>query len=54
MSREQVSIGFNCRRISVNVHQSASDKLAYLGLSLIPVKERERLSGKVSNRAVFT
>ena len=57
MSREYVSTEFDGRRISVNVHQSASDKLAVvlftrlacLGLSLIPVKERERVSGKVSN-----
>ena len=44
--------------ISVIVHRSASDKLAVesfillacLGPSLIPVKERERVSGKVSNQ----
>ena len=58
MSREQVSTEFDCRRISVIVHRSASDKLAVvhssclcnLGLSLIPVKEREIVSGKVSNQ----
>ena len=57
MSMEYVSIEFNSRRISVIVHRSASDKLAVesftrlacLGPSLIPVKERERVSGKVSN-----
>ena len=46
------------RRISVIVHRSAGDKLAVesftrlacLGPSLIPVKERERVSGKVSNQ----
>ena len=49
MSREYVCTEFNCRGISV------SDKLAVdplvllvLGLSLFPVKERERVSGKVS------
>ena len=55
MSREQVSTEFDCRRISVIVHRSASDKLAVesftrlacFGPSLIPVKERERVSGKV-------
>ena len=48
MSREYVCTEFNCRGISV------SDKLAVdplvllvLGLSLFPVKERERVSGKV-------
>ena len=55
----QLLVQFDCRRISVNVHQSARDKLAVvhlvftrlacLGPSLIPVKERERVSGKVSN-----
>ena len=58
MSMEYVSIEFNSRRISVIVHRSASDKLAVesftrlacLGPSLIPVKERERVSGKVSNQ----
>ena len=52
MSREYVSTEFDCRRISVIVHRSASEKLAVvhsLGLSLIPVKEREIVSGKVSN-----
>ena len=42
----------------VGVHRSASDKLAVqsftllacLGPSLIPVKEKERVSGKVSNQ----
>ena len=41
-------------RQSVIVHRSASDKLACLaclGLSLIPVKERERVSGKVSTES---
>ena len=60
MSREKVSTEFDCRRISVVVHRSVSDKLAVvhssltrlscLGLSLIPVKERERVSGRVSNQ----
>ena len=54
MSREEVSTEFDDRRISVIVHRSASDKLAVesftLGPSLIPVKERERVSGKVSNQ----
>ena len=57
MSRELVSTEFDCRRISVIVHRSASDKLgvvhsspACLGLSLNPVKERKRVSGKVSNQ----
>ena len=30
MSREYVSTEFDCRRISVIVHQSASDKLAFV------------------------
>ena len=45
MSREYVSTEFNCRRISVIVHCSASDKLAFdspvllvCGQSLIPAK----------------
>ena len=58
MSREKVSTQFDGRRISVIVHRSASDKLAVesftrlacLGPCLIPVKERERVSGKVSNQ----
>ena len=59
MSRELVSTEFDDRRISVIVHRSASDKLAVesftyclacLGPSLIPVKERGRVSGKVSNQ----
>ena len=58
MSREYVSTKFDGRRISVIVHRSASFKLAVesftrltcLRLSLIPVKERERVSGKVSNQ----
>ena len=57
MSRE-VSTEFDGRRISLIVHRSASDKravesftlLACLGPSLIPVKERKRVSGKVSNQ----
>ena len=51
MSREYVSTEFDSWRISVIVH----DKLAVesfarrvcFGTSLIPVKERERVSGKV-------
>ena len=57
MRREYVSTDFACRRITVIVNRSASDKLAVhfthlpcLGLSLILVKERERVSGKVSNQ----
>ena len=58
MSKEKVSTQFDGRRISVIVHRSAGDKLAVdsftllacLGPSLIPVKERERVSGKVSNQ----
>ena len=58
MSREYVSTEFDCRRISVIVHRSASEKLAVesftrlacFGPCLIPVKERERVSGKVSNQ----
>ena len=56
MSKELVSREFDGRRISPIVHLSASDKLAVesftrlvcFGPSLfIPVKERERVSGKV-------
>ena len=54
MSREYVSTEFDCRRISVNVHQSASDKLAVVHSSCLFGAEsysgqKERLSGKVSN-----
>ena len=35
MSREHVSTGSNCRRISVIVHGSASDKLAVDSLVLL-------------------
>ena len=53
-----MSTEFHGRRISVIIHRSASDKLAVesftplacLGLSLIPVKERDRVSGKVPNQ----
>ena len=46
VSREKESTEFDCRRIHVIVHQSASDKLAVVHSSslfgrLIPVKERE-------------
>ena len=52
MRRELVSTDFDCRRISVIVHSSASDKLAVesftrldcLGLSRIAIKEREIVS----------
>ena len=62
MSRESVSTEFDGRRISVIVHRSASDKLtvesftflACLGQSVIPVKERARVSGKVSNQRFVT
>ena len=53
MSAENLIVGES----SVIVHRSASDKLAVdslvllvWGLSLIPVKERERVPGKVSNQ----
>ena len=53
MSAENLIVG----EYSVIVHRSASDKLAVdslvllvWGLSLIPVKERERVPGKVSNQ----
>ena len=50
-----MSTEFHGRRISVIIHRSASDKLAVesfarlacFGPSLITVKERERVSGKV-------
>ena len=53
-----MSSEFDGRRISIIVHRSASDNLAVesftllacLGPSLIPVKERERVSRKVSNQ----
>ena len=53
MRREYVSTEFDGRQISVIVHRSPSDKLAVesftrlacLGPSLMPVKERERVSG---------
>ena len=35
MNRENVSTEFNCRRISVIVHRSASDKLAVDSLVLL-------------------
>ena len=35
MSREQASIEFDCRRISVIVHRSASDKLAVVQSSCL-------------------
>ena len=52
MSREHVSMEFNCRRISVIVHRSVSDKLVtdslvllVCGLSLNPPKiEKECLA----------
>ena len=56
MSREQVSTEFDCRRISVIVHRSASDKLAVVHLPCLfaaesyTVKERERVSSKVFNQ----
>ena len=53
--KNQILIKF---QISVIVHHSASDKLAVesftlpacLGPNLIPFRERERVSGKVSNQ----
>ena len=57
MSREGVSKEFDCRRISVIVHRSASDKLAVVHSSCLfgaesysGQKERDRESGKVSNQ----
>ena len=55
MGREYVSREFNCRRISVTVHRSASDKLtvdslrrlACLWTESYSPKERERVSGKL-------
>ena len=45
MNREYVSTEFNCRRISVIVHRSASDKLAVDSLVLLvcglSLKERK-------------
>ena len=57
MSREYVSVGFNCQRVSAIVHRSASDKLAFdslvllvCGLVLFLQRERERESGKSAKR----
>ena len=56
MSRQYVSTEFNCRRISVIVHRSASDKLSIdslvlpvSGLSLISPKE---MSQKLPKRSL--
>ena len=55
MRREYVSTEFDCRRISVIVHRSASDKLAIVhssclfGAESYSGQKRERVSGKVSN-----
>ena len=56
MNREKVSTEFDCRRISVIFHRSASDKLAVVHPSCLFGAEsysglkRERASGKVSNQ----
>ena len=57
MSREKVSTEFHCRRISVIVRRSGSDKLVVDSLVLLvwgrvlfPQRDRERVSGKVSNQ----
>ena len=56
MSREKVSTEFDCRRISIIVHRSASDKLAVIHLSCLFGAEsysgqrEETVSAKVSNR----
>ena len=42
MSREYVSTEFNCRRISVIFHRSASEKLAVYSLVLLTPPKRER------------
>ena len=51
MSGEYVSTEFDCRRISVIVHDKLAveslARLACFGPSLTPVKERERVFGKV-------
>ena len=56
MSRELVSREFNCRRISVIVHHSASEKLAVVHSSCLfgaesysGQRERKSVTGKVSN-----
>ena len=53
MSREYVSTKFDCRRISVIVHRSASDNIAVdllvllvCGLGLIP-PPKKKVSGKL-------
>ena len=57
MRREYVSTEFNCRRISVIVHRSASDKLAVyslvllvFGFSIIPQRVRTSVWQIVSNQ----
>ena len=57
MSRQYVSTEFDCRRISVIVHRSVSDKLAadslvllVCGLSLIPPKREKECLTIVSNQ----
>ena len=57
MSRQYISTEFDCRRISVIVHRSASDKLIVVHLSCLfgaesysGQRERERVYGKVSNQ----
>lgn len=50
--RDQVSTEFDCRRISVTVHQSASDNLAVVhssGAESYSGQGERKVSGKVSN-----
>ena len=55
MSREKISTEFDCERISVIVHRSASDKLAIVHSSCLFRAEsysgqrERRVSGKVSD-----
>ena len=49
MSREYVSTEFNCRRISVIFHRSASEKLAVYSLVLLTSPKRERKNVKLAN-----
>ena len=51
MSREQVSTEFDCRRISVIVHRSASDKLAVVHSSCL--FGAESYSGQREGKSVW-
>ena len=51
MSREYVSTEFDCWRISVNVHQSASDKLAVVHSSCL--FGAESYSGQRERKSVW-